>query len=217
MITTMKEKKATGRPTKKKVQQDTEAIADLVDALAPASELGVVPGTFKGLTDQQQYIMRLKLKGLSQTQIGKLLKISQPAVSQHVKRIRNHMRETGRSVDQALKVGETTSIYDEVEAKAWEIHVTGDSSEKLKALQIVMQARERQTKLLMDLGLLEKAATKTVTEHKVSPLVEAWKSGEAKKVVNSIIASQLSELEEPVPPEEEHIEDFPEEFEDDDD
>lgn len=206
----------TGRKTLAQLEKDTSAIADLIDVIDPPTEL--TREMMTGLTDQQRYIARLKLRGLTQSQIGKLLNISQPAVSKHLKRINLHMQHKGNHVDQALKVGETTSIYDEVEARAWEIHVTtADPTEKMKSLQIVMQARERQTKLLMELGLLTKAVKKSQVDIKVSPLVESWQSGEAKAAVQTIIDSQLSKLDEPLPPEEDYIDALPTELDEGDD
>lgn len=195
-------KKSTGRPTKEEQAADLEKGENLVKAINP---FPLVNDEFsgEGLTDQQRVIARLKMRGLTQHQIGTYLQISQPAVSKHLARVKEYMKEKGSKVDQSVIVGETTSVYEEIEAKSWEIFsATTDHGDKIKAMQLVMLARDKQTKLLMDLGHLERAGTRTTVDVNVSPLVKSWQRGEAIAAVNTIIQSQLKELEAPRPPEE---------------
>src|SRR5690606_976249 len=105
----------------------------------------------------------------------------------------------GANVDQAAIVGNTASLYEEVEYRAWELyHGSDEVSERAKALSLVMSAREKQTKLLMDLGLLKRAATETVHTVEVNPFIQKWEDGEAKKnLADSIVISQLPPLAEP--------------------
>ncbi len=165
------------------------------------------------LTDRQKEVLKLRLRGLSQTAIAKVLGISQPVVNRHFKAIRKKMERDGKSINQDVVVGESLALFTEVEQRAWELYYTAKQKEKLndanKALQLVLSAREKGLTLLMDLGLVKRAAVEH--EHKVvSPLVKQWQDNVAQKklVVTQVIATQLEELAEPVPPAlEEDIED----------
>lgn len=191
-----------GRPTKKVQSEIIQKGEELAEAIDPFPK--VKDDFSEGLTDQQRIISRLKMRGLTQKQIATYLGISQPAVSKHLARVKEHMREKGSSADQATIIGETTSVYEEIEAKSWEVFSsTQDHGDKLKAMQLVLQAREKQTKLLMDIGQLERAGTRNSVELTVSPLVASWQRGEAKEAVKAIIEAQLRQLPEPKPPEEE--------------
>lgn len=153
-----------------------------------------------GLNQQERTIARLRMRGFSQGQIAKFLDVSQPYISKKLKKVRQHQIDRGSDVDQDLVLGQTTSLYEEIEHRAWEIYTNGDNSDKTKALQLVMTAREKQTKLLMDLGKLERQGVTNKVEVDVSPLVARWTSGEAQEAARAIIEGQLSQLAEPEPP-----------------
>lgn len=197
-------KRHNGRRTTKEQQEAVESVKELVEAVDPGGEALALQDDkdpMFGLTEQQRMIYRMKMRGLAQGQIAKFLNISQPAVSKHLKHIREHMAERGAHINQDVVVGETTSLYEEIEFRAWEAyHSTKETGEQLKALQLVMQAREKNINLLMNLGRIERAASKSTVEVTVSPLVQKWSSGQAQVAVAKIIEAQLSELPQPEPP-----------------
>jgi predicted transcriptional regulator len=187
-----------GRPKK----GDLVEAEKMVNALATREELDweTKKDPYKGLTERQQLIARYKLRGLSQQAIAGFMKVSQPVISKEMKRIRAHMIERGETIDQDRIVGETTSLYEEVEYRAWELYTLGENSDKAKALSLIMTAREKHTKLLMDLGRLERAGNKSTVEVHVSPLVKAMQEPDKKALVTAVVKSQLTDLEEPAPP-----------------
>ncbi|NJL54096.1 helix-turn-helix domain-containing protein [bacterium] len=159
---------------------------------------------FSGLNDRQKMIARLRMRGLSQSAIAKVIGVSQPIISKELARIKEWQIERGASVDQAAVVGNTVSLYEEIEHRAWEIYHSAQSTDggadKAKALSLVMTARDKHTKLLMDLGLLKRAANETKHTVQVSPFMEKWNDGSAKKALaDSIVTKQLSTLAEPTP------------------
>lgn len=175
------------------------------------------PDLYDGLTDQQKVIARLKMRGLSQSAISKVMNVSQPYISKMLRIIREHQAARGKTVDQNFVVGETMSIYEEIESKAWELyHSQGE--DKAKALSLILTAREKQTKLLMDLGRLEKASSKSEVSVNIAPFLEKWEKHNVQELAHSAIQSKLSDLEAPEPPDEDEIEDaiIVEEDEDDD-
>ena len=193
---------ANGRPNKKEQAAIIEKGQELVDAIDPFPKIKDDFGA-DDLTDQQRIIARLKMRGLTQKQIGTYLGISQPAVSKHLSRVKEYMREKGNAGDQDSIVGETSTVYEEIEAKSWELFsTTQDHGDKIKAMQLVLQAREKHVKLLMDIGHVKRTGNHSQVDITVSPLVASWQRGEAKEAVKAIIDSQLRQLAAPKPPEE---------------
>ena len=195
--------KRNGRRTAKEASEAVDSAKALIESVDPGGAiiLDDEKDPLFGLNEQQRSIYRLKLRGLSQDLIAKVLNISQPAVSKHLKNIRAHMERRGSQINQDVMVGETTSLYEEVEHKAWDAYYsTKEPGDQLKALQVVMQAREKHVNLLTTLGRIEKAAQKSTVEITVSPLVQKWSTGQAQIAVSKIIEAQLSELPQPEPP-----------------
>lgn len=160
-----------------------------------------------GLTDKQKQVFKLKLRGFTQRAIGEVMGISQPAVAKHWKKIKARFAEIGASIDQNQVVGESVSLYQEIEERAWDLFYTAKSAGKLgdsnKALATIMSARDKSLNLLMDLGLLRRVAIEHEHNVSVSPLVDQWRSGDAQKkiqVTSKVIETQLDELDEPLPP-----------------
>jgi predicted transcriptional regulator len=156
---------------------------------------------FSGLTEKQKLIARLRMRGLSQEAIANVVGVSQVWISKELKRIKEWQAERGRDVNQEEVVGNAASLYEEVEYRAWELyHSAEEIADKAKSLAVIMQAREKQTKLLMDLGLIKKADINVKHTLEVSPFIQQWKNGEAKKSLgDAIVAKQLPDLQDPTP------------------
>lgn len=195
-------KKKRGRPKKGDLEKGN-AVADALTTTTIAEREQDDP--YDGLSDRQRTIARMRLRGLTQKTIAKFLGVSQPVISKECKRIREHMQARGESIDQDVTIGETVTLYEEVEYKAWELYHTGEAGDKAKALSLIMQARDKHVKLLMDVGRLERAGNKTSVELSVSPLVKNWDDEKKSEVVDAIVTSQLTALPEPEPPEEDYI------------
>ena len=170
----------------------------------------VTKDPWHGLTERQVTISRLKMRGLSQTAIASVLGVSQPIVSKELKKIKKVHQERGVTLDKNAMVGQTVSVYEEVEQKAWELFHTSpdDSSHKSQALSLVMQARDKQIKLMTDLGFIEKAAQKV--DHSIqvkAPLLESWDKQGKQRLSENILVAQLNPLDEPEPPEDDDIQD----------
>lgn len=181
----------------------TASKTDMADVMAEHSDPAVRKAEalmLRGLTDQEKTIAQLRMRGFSQSQIARFLGVTQPYICMKLRKIREHQMQKGTVVDQDLIIGQTTSLYEEIEHRAWEIHTKGDNADKLKALQLVLQAREKQTKLLMDLGKLDRQGTTNKIEVDLSPIIQKWSAKEAKQVTNNIIEAQLSPLPDPEPP-----------------
>lgn len=155
---------------------------------------------FSGLTERQKNIARLRMRGLTQKAIGNIVGLAQPVISIELQKIKEWQIQRGGTVDQDAVVGGTISTYEEIEQAAWFLYSqTEDASDKLKALQTVAMAREKHTRLLMDLGKIKKAGTKVEVTHQLSPFLESWKPQDKKELADAVVESRLKALPEPSP------------------
>jgi len=191
---------------------DTE-VTDLVPAPNTyvgklLSDLGDQENSVVELTDKQRQVFKLKLRGFTQRAIAEVMNISQPAVAKHWRKIKERFAAIGAEVDQEQVIGESVSLFKEIEERAWDLFYLAKTAGKLgdanKALATVMSAQEKSINLLMDVGLLRRAAVMHDHNVTVSPLIEQWRSGDAQKkmgVTSQVIETQLDTLDEPLPPE----------------
>lgn len=180
-----------------------ELAASEFESSAALAEAGL-EDAFAALTERQQKIYRFRMRNITQSTIAKVLGISQPVVSRELHAIREHFRASGSQIDQDVTVGESVCLFDEVEAEAWKIYADSEGvGDRIKGLNTIMVAREKKLKLLMDVGRLEKAGTKSTVEITTSPLVANWGDHQKKLVAETIVESTFTTVEEPSPPEEE--------------
>jgi hypothetical protein len=165
------------------------------------------------LTERQRSIYNLKLRGLTQAAIAKVVKnkdgglgVSQPMIAKEWRKIKQVFKDQGRNIDQEQVVGESVSLYQEVEQRAWEMYFTHKAekpSAANKALDTVMAAREKTNKLMMDLGILQKAKIEHEHTMTVAPFFQQFDNLEEEQKQNAlrnVIDVHLGELEEPEPP-----------------
>lgn len=156
-------------------------------------------GSLEGLSEQQQLIFRLRSRGMSLQSIGNAVGVSKTYVHKILAQVKEIQ---GRSITErtvAEHVGEAISIYGEVEQEALQImDGSKDPNIKLKAMSTIMTARDKQVKLLMDLGYMERVAQKTETNLTVQVL-QGWDAKLRQQLSATIIESQLQDLEDPVP------------------
>lgn len=159
------------------------------------------------LTERQRRIVKYRLRGLTQKAIAGIEQVSQPMIAKEVRKIRKVFAEQGSQIEQNVVVGESVNLFQEIEQRAWELYYKskdGSAGDANKALNTVMTAREKTIKLLMDLGLIKRAAITHEHNMKLPPFLEEWneKSEEDKRTtISEVIGTQLPDLEEPTPPE----------------
>jgi len=144
------------------------AIDDQLEELTP-EQLALLEG-FKELTDQQQTIANLKMRGLSQKAIANILNVSPARISQEAKVIRAHDSAQGSEVNQSVAVGMSLGLKKLLMQKAWEVF-HNDESKRLAAINTISDLDDKRTKLMMDLGLIKRAAVEHSHDHTVSPIL----------------------------------------------
>jgi hypothetical protein len=182
--------------TEKNSTSELVALAD--DALTNAP---------KELSERQVRIVNYKLRGMTQASMAQLEDVSQPMISKEITAIKAVYKAQGMTIDQDMVVGESINLFGEVERRGWEIFHLSKKNDKPgaanSALMTVMAAREKSIKLLMELGILKKAATEHEHTLKVAPFLEKFRDMQdvdKQAELKNFIDVSLTELEEPEPP-----------------
>jgi len=156
------------------------------------------------LSAEERKVLKFILRGFSSGTIARVLNRSESSVNALRSKIRAKITKVGESVDQAHLVGYTVSVFEEVEEKAWEMYYRASEDkgqrDRVKALELVMKAREKQLKLLMDVGLLQKAENVVTHEVTMTPFLEKWDQNGRQAVAKAVIESTLDKLADPVAP-----------------
>jgi hypothetical protein len=203
--------KSKKRTKRKKLKMSSKKDKSLYGAAKNPSDLAALTNDIikdppSELNERQRRVLNYRFRGLTQTAIAKLEDVSQPMIAKEIRTIKKIFAEQGRTIDQEQVVGESVSLYQEVEQRAWEIYFTHKKekpSAANKALDTVMASREKTVKLLMDLGIMKKAAIEHEHTMKVAPFFEQFDSLEDQQKQNAlrnVIDVHLGELEEPEPP-----------------
>lgn len=197
-----------GSRQKEDMDAATKSALSLADVLTSPQQKQIEEdeNLFEGLTDRQEAIAKLRLRGLSQKAIAQALGVTQPYISKEMSKIKQHLVDTGREVDQDYIVGQSITLYDEVGRSAWAIYASQETEtkDKIKALQLVMQARERHDKLLMEVGKLRIAPQQVQLSAAPNPFIEALGKREVIEVSKDLITGTFPKLPDPEPPEEEY-------------
>ncbi len=211
---TSNEKKGRGRPRKKPLKsgrrkkevtdkgvQNAEAFLEAMESpLALENEEKEYEHLFGSITPQQKAIVRMKLKGMGVREIATLMGTTYSNVAHQLSNVRKFFASKGKTVDQDITLGETMSVYDEVTLKAWELfNGSEDPGVKIKALNTVLSAKAQHTKLLMDVGKLDKAAKEViVTTQDTPPFLAKIKANPS--LIQQVLEATLSPLAQPEPP-----------------
>jgi predicted transcriptional regulator len=160
-----------------------------------------------GLTDRQKKIQEMYMRGMSQSTMAKLFQVSQPMIAKELKNIRRKHAERGVAIDKNSYAGETISIYEELFSKALRTFYEIDKNNglapqmRLQAINTMATLREKQTKLLMDLGIIDKTPHKV--EHSLKEnktFVDNWSAKAKEKLAENLLEADFPELDPPSPP-----------------
>lgn len=174
---------------------------------------------FEDLTDQEKRVFQLRSKGLTQTAIASVLEISQPMVSKYLTSIKKKMADKAMDIQHFERIGESLTIYESLRMEAERLlrDIGTETKQKIDLLKLQADIRAREDKFLSDVGVIRKAAKEmTVAVKPSNEFLERMAPEGRVYVASHIIESQLTQLEDPVPPEDAiedaDIEDFKDEL-----
>lgn len=176
----------------------TDSDPKVLDALEKTESIEI-DGFLEGMTTQQRMVMSFRRRGWSIRGIAKQLGLSATRIHAIVKEAREILAKQITEQTVAEHVSDAVSVYEEVEQEALNMmtNIDLDPNTKLRAMNTVLSARDKQVKLLMDLGFVERVAQKTETNVTVNVL-QGWETELKRNLSAQIIESQLQPLEDPV-------------------
>ena len=159
----------------------------------------------KELTDRQKKIFKYMSRGVSQQALADLFGVSQPMIAKEVRKIRKVFAEKGKALDSNSIIGESVTVYGEVEKRAWALFDQANQDKNIsnanRSLATVMAARSAHDKLLMDLGVIKRAPIEHDHSVQMSPFLKKLQEKRRQELSGQVIEAQFTELEEPTPPE----------------
>jgi hypothetical protein len=152
------------------------------------------------ITERRMSVMRLRIRGMGYRAIAKELKVGPMTIKRDLEAIREDTRTRMSKLEKEFVLAQSLSVYEEIETQAWDQFgkCGGGSKEGAQYLNVVRSARNDQTKLLMDIGLIQK--TPQEVKHTVtSKVIESWTPAAQDLVALAIIKANLSPAAEPIP------------------
>jgi hypothetical protein len=132
------------------------------------------------------------MRGLGYRSIGKLLGVGFMTIKRDLETVRDENRRKVGQITKVDHVSEALSVFQEVEMRAWQDYHEADPGTKQRQsfLSEIREARKDQTKLLTELGLIEKAAQTThVTVS--TEVIRSWSDDAKDLVALAILQSQM--------------------------
>lgn len=104
-------------------------------------------------------VFRLQMRGIRPTEIARELQVSMKTIRKDRKWLETHLREVALNADRFKEIGESMEVLKEIEQEAlYHMAETENAHAKNNYLQTAMSAREKRTRLMMDSGIIPKAA-----------------------------------------------------------
>jgi hypothetical protein len=113
----------------------------------------------EGIERRRAFVMECRLKGLKVEAIATILDVHRNTVTNDIKAISRRQAEVVRGIDSDASIGETIEFYDFARDRAMlEYAQALSEGGKVAFLQAAIKATEMKAKLLMDSGVIPKAA-----------------------------------------------------------
>jgi orotate phosphoribosyltransferase-like protein len=110
--------------------------------------------------ERRMLVFRMKMRGLKHEAIARELNVTTRTVTRDAKWIKDHMREVAASVDKFEELGEAMASLEEISKEAmYQFSEAEKASEKNSFLVTAMNATNQRIKMMMEAGIIDKAAT----------------------------------------------------------
>lgn len=116
--------------------------------------------TASSTEERRAKVSQLHARGLPGTAIAEVLGINRKTVGRDLKLLGQRARQDALAIDRFEVVGQAMKFYDEIEHEAmFGFHEAEAHSAKIAYLSTAMAAREKKIKLMMQAGIIERAAS----------------------------------------------------------
>ena len=145
------------------------------------------------LAERRQTVLTLRLKGLTFKDIGQQLSIGYMTVKRDLDIIRQENLQNVTEFNRDQAVASAMQTYDQVELEAWQAYYADKTPTRAKYLNLIRMNNKDRIQLLVDIGLVSKAALRV--EHKVETegVLAHWTEDAKALVAMSIIRTQMGD------------------------
>jgi hypothetical protein len=148
--------------------------------------------------DRRKQIVQRLMKGETQQAVAKGLGISLATIKRDIKIVKDINAAKITNLKQKQTIGETLSVYDTVQEKAWfQFYKAFDPTDKARFLKIIMESEKKKTDVLSDVGYIRRAGheVKVQVDHKV---INHFTPEAQRVIAGAMIKAKLSSPKPPV-------------------
>jgi predicted ArsR family transcriptional regulator len=150
--------------------------------------------------ERRQMVMRKRLKGLTFRQIAKELGVGVMTVRRDLQSIKEHNAAKVSQFERDQQLGDSLQTYDLIHQEAWDqYHRCANGSEgRARFLNLIRAAESERVKVLMEVGLIGKAAVQVEHRHKADEALEGLTKDAQQLIAMALLKAQLRPPGEPV-------------------
>jgi len=150
------------------------------------------------LQERRTKVYRLRLQGISYSNIAKMLNMSVLTVRRDLEHIRKDNQTKIDQFQQNQFVGESLLVFDEIINRAWnEYNSNKEGNPRLKSLDLIRTTQNDKLRVLQETGMIHKQATAVEHTHVVSL---PWTENVKDAVIQTLLQQKLSpQLAAPTP------------------
>jgi hypothetical protein len=157
------------------------------------------------ISERRRLVMRMRMRGIGYRTIAKELGVGHMTVKRDLEAIRDATKTKISRLDKNFALASSLSVFEEVETAAWMDYnkAPAGSSVRAQFLAQVRASRNDQIKLLIDVGLIDKAVQKTSVDVNVvqTRIIDHWSEAAQDLVALAITKAGLKKLPDPIPDE----------------
>jgi DNA-binding CsgD family transcriptional regulator len=148
------------------------------------------------LQERRQRVLRLRLRGLSYANIGKLLNLQIPTVMRDLEAVQKQSVGKVSNFQQHSFVAEALTVHDEIIERAWsEFSAAQEGTQhRLKSLDLIRVTQADKVKVLQDCGVIKKVTEEKTIKHTFElPWDEETKDAVVMTLLQKRLTPQLAE------------------------
>lgn len=150
--------------------------------------------------ERRQMVLRLRLKGMAFRQIAKDLGVGVMTVRRDLQAIKARMADKVSQFERDQTLGESLHTYELIHQEAWDQYsrCANGSEGRVKFLNLIRAAENDRVKVLMDVGLIGKAAVQVEHRHKADEVLAGLTKDAQQLIAMALLKAQLRPPGEPV-------------------
>lgn len=145
------------------------------------------------LAERRQTVLTLRLKGMSYKDIAKEVNVGYMTVKRDLEQIRQENLEKISKFNRDVAIGQAIATYNEIEREAWKQYhgCRQGTTQQANFLNMVRAANNDKLKLLVEIGLITRAAARVEHKLEADGVLKGWTQDAKQLVAMAIIQAQM--------------------------